>query len=372
MVAVATSLNARARAGGGEAAARRLGYLVGAARRGAENTDGIHANLVARLESAAEFSPGGVGPPQVIEDAYRAGIAAGRRARLARAARITSSCGKQPDGRRELTEQLWGGETTKAVENFPVSGERIPPAVVHWLGRLKAAAARVNGELGELEPGLAERIAAAGEQIAAGEHDDQFPIDVFQTGSGTSSNMNANEVIANAGRRGGPPERRGQHGPVIQRRLPLRCPPRRPRRGEAGPAAGDGRARLPRSRRSRASSPTWSRRPHPSDGRRPGHSRAGVRRLRRTGPARRAANRGDAPPRRPDPPRRDGDRHRAQHPPGVRRRGAAQARRGDRPGDLRAPRPLRGAGQPRRPGRALRGARRSTRSRSTRSPTTWR
>ncbi len=95
-----------------------------------------------------------------------------------------------------MTEQLWGGETTKAVENFPVSGERIPPAVVHWLGRLKAAAARVNGELGELEPGLAERIAAAGEEIAAGEHDDQFPIDVFQTGSGTSSNMNANEVIA--------------------------------------------------------------------------------------------------------------------------------------------------------------------------------
>ncbi len=79
MVAVATSLNARARAGGGEAAARRLGYLVGAARGGAENTDGIHANLVARLESAAEFSPGGVGLPQGIENAYRAGIAAGRK-----------------------------------------------------------------------------------------------------------------------------------------------------------------------------------------------------------------------------------------------------------------------------------------------------
>jgi len=92
--------------------------------------------------------------------------------------------------------QLWGGETTKAVENFPVSGERIPPPVVHWLGRLKAAAARANAELGELDADLAERIASAGDAVAAGEHDDQFPIDVFQTGSGTSSNMNANEVIA--------------------------------------------------------------------------------------------------------------------------------------------------------------------------------
>ena len=93
-------------------------------------------------------------------------------------------------------EQLWGGETTKAVANFPVSGEPVPAAVVHWLGRIKAAAARVNAELGLLDPELAERIAAAGDRIANGEFDDQFPIDVFQTGSGTSTNMNANEVIA--------------------------------------------------------------------------------------------------------------------------------------------------------------------------------
>jgi fumarate hydratase, class II len=95
-----------------------------------------------------------------------------------------------------LTEQLWGGETTKAVENFPVSGERVPVPVIHWLGRLKAAAARVNGELGELDADIAAAIAEAGDAVAAGEHDGQFPIDVFQTGSGTSSNMNANEVIA--------------------------------------------------------------------------------------------------------------------------------------------------------------------------------
>jgi fumarate hydratase class II len=97
---------------------------------------------------------------------------------------------------QETTEELWGGETRKAVANFPVSGERVPVAVVRWLGRIKGTAARVNAELGLLDAELAERIAAAGDEIAEGRHDDQFPIDVFQTGSGTSSNMNANEVIA--------------------------------------------------------------------------------------------------------------------------------------------------------------------------------
>ena len=92
--------------------------------------------------------------------------------------------------------ELWGGETSKAVENFQVSGEPIPVSVARWLGRVKAAAARVNGELGLLDQGKADRIAAAADRVAAGEFDDQFPIDVFQTGSGTSSNMNANEVIA--------------------------------------------------------------------------------------------------------------------------------------------------------------------------------
>src|SRR3954465_7425272 len=93
-------------------------------------------------------------------------------------------------------QQLWGGETTKAVANFPVSGERVPLPVVRWLGRIKGAAARGNAELGLLDPAVPGRCAAGGEEIAEGRHDDQFPIDVFQTGSGTSSNMNANEVLA--------------------------------------------------------------------------------------------------------------------------------------------------------------------------------
>src|SRR5438445_9657552 len=93
-------------------------------------------------------------------------------------------------------EQLWGGETTKAVNNFPVSGERVPVPVLRWLGRIKGAAARVNAELGLLDADLADRIAAAADRVATGSFDDQFPIDVCQTGWGTSSNMNANEVIA--------------------------------------------------------------------------------------------------------------------------------------------------------------------------------
>ena len=93
--------------------------------------------------------------------------------------------------------QLWGGETAKAIENFPISGETVPVPVVRWLARLKSAAAAVNGELGLLPKRTAARIERAAGEIAQGKHDDQFPIDVFQTGSGTSTNTNANEVIAN-------------------------------------------------------------------------------------------------------------------------------------------------------------------------------
>jgi fumarate hydratase, class II len=93
-------------------------------------------------------------------------------------------------------QELWGAETRKAIANFPVSGEPIPTPVARWLGRIKSAAATVNAELGLLDDEKAQRIAAAADRIASGELDDQFPIDVFQTGSGTSSNMNANEVIA--------------------------------------------------------------------------------------------------------------------------------------------------------------------------------
>jgi len=93
-------------------------------------------------------------------------------------------------------KQLWGGETAKAVENFPISGETVPASVVRWLARVKGAAAVVNGELGLLDKRRAGLISKAAAEIAAGRHDGQFPIDVFQTGSGTSTNTNVNEVIA--------------------------------------------------------------------------------------------------------------------------------------------------------------------------------
>ena len=95
-----------------------------------------------------------------------------------------------------MPEQLWGGETKKAVANFQISGEPVPAEIVQWLGRIKGAAARVNAELGLLDKRRASRIGKAADAVAAGKHDGQFPVDVFQTGSGTSTNMNANEVIA--------------------------------------------------------------------------------------------------------------------------------------------------------------------------------
>ena len=93
-------------------------------------------------------------------------------------------------------DALWRAQTQRAVENFPISGTPIEPAQIRALAQIKAACARANGELGILDADVAEAIATAAEQVASGDHDDQFPIDVFQTGSGTSSNMNTNEVVA--------------------------------------------------------------------------------------------------------------------------------------------------------------------------------
>ncbi|HET7398811.1 MAG TPA: class II fumarate hydratase [Intrasporangium sp.] len=93
-------------------------------------------------------------------------------------------------------DALWGAQTARAVENFPISGQPVPPGVVHALAQLKAAAAEVNADLGVLDRPRAEAIAAAAREVASGQHDDHFPIDVFQTGSGTSTNMNVNEVVA--------------------------------------------------------------------------------------------------------------------------------------------------------------------------------
>ncbi len=106
----------------------------------------------------------------------------------------------EKDSMGEMTvsaDSLYGASTQRAVLNFPVSGSPVPAAVIHAYGHLKAACAKVNHALSRLDQQRADAIITSAAQIAAGQHDEHFPIDVFQTGSGTSTNMNANEVIAN-------------------------------------------------------------------------------------------------------------------------------------------------------------------------------
>ncbi|RAD77408.1 aspartate ammonia-lyase, partial [Burkholderia multivorans] len=93
-------------------------------------------------------------------------------------------------------DALYGAQTQRAVENFPISGKTLEPAHIHALAQVKKAAAKANLELGVLDADRAEAIQNAADEVIAGKYDADFPIDVFQTGSGTSSNMNTNEVLA--------------------------------------------------------------------------------------------------------------------------------------------------------------------------------
>ena len=158
---------------------------------------------------------------------------------------------------------LWRAQTQRAVENFPISGTPLEPRLVHALGEVKAAAATVNGDLGVISAEHADAIAAAAREVAAGEHDDQFPIDVFQTGSGTSSNMNANEVIASIAGRAGVEVHPNDHVNASQSSndtfptaIHVAVDPRRRR----GPGARARRAGRARSRPRPTSSPAWSSR----------------------------------------------------------------------------------------------------------------
>lgn len=94
-------------------------------------------------------------------------------------------------------DALYGASTARAIDNFPIAHEPVPAAMIHAFGQLKAACAEANLKLGKLDAGHAEAIVAAAHEVAAGEYDMHFPVDIYQTGSGTSTNMNANEVIAN-------------------------------------------------------------------------------------------------------------------------------------------------------------------------------
>ena len=269
------------------------------------------------------------------------------------------------------SKRLYGGETAKAVSNFPISGEPVPVEVVHWLGRIKGAAARANGELGLLDKKLASAIAKAADEVASGAHDRQFPIDVFQTGSGTSSNMNANEVIGtlsgahpndhvNMGQSSNDVFPSAVHLAALDVAVNQTLPGARAAR-EVLRAQGDG----VQERR--------QVRPHAPHGRRARDARPGVRRLRGADPARPGADRVRARARRPDPARRHRDRHRPQRAPQARREGAPHAQ-APRRSSSRSPR--RWTASRRRP-TATRSSScparsRSSRSRCRRSPATWR
>ena len=118
-------------------------------------------------------------------------------------------------------DALYGAQTQRAIDNFPVSGIPMPAALIRAIALIKQCAAKVNGELGLLDGEIGRAIVEAAREIVEGKHLEQFPLDVFQTGSGTSTNMNANEVIATlASRRcgqAGQRQRPRQHGPEQQR-----------------------------------------------------------------------------------------------------------------------------------------------------------
>ena len=125
---------------------------------------------------------------------------------------------------RVPANRCWGAQTQRSHENFPIGTEKIPQEIIHAFAVLKKAAALANCKLGNLDARRANAIAAACDEILAGKLDDEFPLVVWQTGSGTQSNMNVNEVVAArerpAGRKAGAPQRPREQIPKLQRHLP--------------------------------------------------------------------------------------------------------------------------------------------------------
>ena len=250
-------------------------------------------------------------------------------------------------------QQLWGGETAKAVENFPVSGERVPVSVVRWLAAIKGAAARVNADLGKLDGRARREDRRRRRRHRRRQARRPVPDRRLPDRLGHLDEHERQRGHRQPRRRGRPSQRPREHGPVLQRRVPQRRPPRRARSGDEHAAA---RARAPRGRVRGEGGGVRGRRevrPHASHGRRPGHARPGVRRLRRADAPRRAARAQRAAAGRADPARRHRGGQRAEHAPGVRRAHPGAAAGGQRAGDHGAGGPVRGAGQPRRARRAV-------------------
>ena len=201
----------------------------------------------------------------------------------------------------------------KAVGNFPVSGEPIPVSVARWLGRIKAAAARVNGELGLLDADKAARIAAAGRPRRRRRARRPVPDRRLPDRLGHLLEHERQRGDRGARRRGRARERRREHGPELERRLPLGRAPRGARRDGQRPPAGARPARAGARGEGRGVRRRRQVGPHALDGRGARHARPGVRRLRRAGARGPRARRVDARAPRQDPARRHRRRHRPEH-----------------------------------------------------------
>ncbi len=200
-------------------------------------------------------------------------------------------------------DRYWGAQTQRSIENFPIGGERMPEPIVRALGIVKRASAEVNMDLGRLDPKIGKAIVQAAQEVIEGKLDQHFPLVVWQTGSGTQSNMNANEVIANraieilggeiGSKSAGPSQQPRQYEPVVERLLPDRDAHRRGRGNR--PPAGPGPAEAPEraQRQGRGVEGHHQDRPHPHPGRDADHPRPGILGLHPAGRERRRPDRAD-------------------------------------------------------------------------------
>ena len=213
-----------------------------------------------RRGPAAAALPPGVRPPRLADDGLQPLRRAARpaqgdpRAGARRARRYRFA----PMSAQDTTTELWGGETRKAVDNFPVSGERVPVHVVRWLGRIKGAAARANAELGLLDERPRQADRRGRRRDRRGQARRPVPDRRLPDRLGHLVEHERQRGDRQPRRRGRPPQRPREHGAVVQRRLPERRPPRRARPGDqraaAGARAARGLAAARRPRRSRTSS----------------------------------------------------------------------------------------------------------------------
>ena len=202
---------------------------------------------------------------------------------------------------------LYGGETKKAVDNFPISGETVPASVIHWLGRIKGAAARANAELGKLDPELADAIAARRRRGGRRRPRRAVPDRRLPDRLGDLVEHERQRGHGRAGRRWRARQRPRQHGPVLQRRVPQRGAPRGAGPGDQPAAARAQAARALVDAQGQALPERRQVGPHAPHGRGAGDARPGVRRLRGAGPPRPGAHRGRA--------RRTSARSRSAAPP---------------------------------------------------------